>query len=68
MTPKNRLELRSYLDFLNYYHQYLNNISTVLAPLYSLLEKGIARKWGIIEKFAFEQSKSLLMSADVSVH
>ena len=67
-TPKNVSELRSFLAFVNYYHWYLNNISTVLAPLYRLLQKGIPWKWGPDEAFAFKQSKGLLMSTDALVH
>ena len=36
-TPKNVSELHSFLAFVNYYRRFLNNISTVLAPLYRLL-------------------------------
>ena len=61
-------ELRSFLAFVSYYHRYLNNISTVLAPLYRLLQKGIPWKWEPDEAFAFKQSKGLLMSTNVLVH
>ena len=67
-TPKNVSELCSFLAFANYYHRYLNNISTVLAPLYRLLQKGIPWKWGPDEAFAFKQSKGSLMSTNVLVH
>ena len=67
-TPKNVSELRSFLAFVNYYRRYLHNISTVLAPLYRLLKKGIPWKWGPDEAFAFKQSKGLLMSTHVSAH
>ena len=68
LTPKNMSELHSFLAFVNYYCQYLNNISTVLAPLYKLLQKGIPWKWGPDEAFAFKQSKGLLMSTKVLIH
>ena len=67
-TPKNVSELPSFLAFVNYYHRYLNNISTVLALLYRLLQKGILWKWGPDKAFAFKQSKGLLMSTNVLVH
>ena len=67
-TPKNVSELRSFLAFVNYYRRYLNNISTVLAPLYRLLQKGIPWKWGPDEAFAFKQSKGLLMSTNFLIH
>ena len=67
-TPKNVSELHNFLAFVNYYRQYLNNINTVLAPLYRLLKKGIPGKWGPDETFAFKQSKGLLMSTNVLIH
>ena len=67
-TPKNVSELRSFLAFVNYYRRYLNNVSTVLAPLYKLLQKGVPWKWGPDEAFAFKQSKGMLMSTSVLVN
>ena len=45
-TPisKNVLEHKSYRAFINYYHQYSNNICTLLVPLYTLLQKGVSWK------------------------
>ena len=68
LTPKNVSELRSFLAFVNYYRRYLNNISSVLVPLYRLIQKGIPWKWGPDEAFVFKQSKGLLMSTNVLVH
>ena len=67
-TPNSVSELRSFLIFVNYYRRYLNNISTVLAPLYRSLQKGIPWKWGTDEAFTFKQSKRLLMSTNVLVY
>ena len=68
LTPKNVSELHSFLVFVNYYRRYLNNISTVLAPLYRLLQKGIPWEWGPDTAFAFKQSKGLPMLTNVLVH
>ena len=68
LTSKNVSELRNFLASVNYYCRYLNNISTVLAPLYKLLQKGIPWKWRLGEVFSFEQSKGLLMSTNILVH
>ena len=65
ITPQIVLELCSFLAFVNYYYHYLNNISTIQAPLYKLLQNGISWKWGPGEVFAIEQSKSLLISTNV---
>ena len=44
-APTNVTELRAYLGLINYYHRYLRNLSTVLAPLHDLLKKGIPWSW-----------------------
>ena len=54
--------------FVNDYRRYLKNISTVLTPLYKLLQKGIPWKCGPSETFTFEQSKRLVMSTNVVVY
>ena len=41
-TPTNVTELRSFLGLLTYYGKFLPNLSTVLAPLYKLLRKGVS--------------------------
>lgn len=46
-TPasQNVTQLRSFLGLLNYYGKFLPNLSSVLAPLYTLLQKGSSWKW-----------------------
>ena len=39
-APKDEQMFRSFLGLLNYYGKFLPNLSTKLAPLHSLLEKG----------------------------
>ena len=40
--PTNVTELKSFLGLVNYYHKFLRNLSTSLAPLHSLLYEKIA--------------------------
>ena len=61
-------ELRSFLGLVNYYHRFIQNLSTVLAPLYELLQKGNRWVWGRRQEMAFEESKQLLGSTQVLVH
>ena len=39
--PQNVSELRSFFGIINYYNRFLPNLSTILAPLYSLLQKDV---------------------------
>ena len=43
--PTNVSELRSFLGLVNYYSRFLPNLSTVLHPLYVLLEKDLKWSW-----------------------
>ena len=65
-SPKNVSEVRSYLGMINYYQKYLPNLSTILAPLHSLLEKG--KSWNKEHQESFNKSKELLKSSQLLVH
>ena len=66
--PVNLSKLRAFLGMINFYGKFLHNLSTVLAPLYKLLRKGIQWRWREREKKAFEAAKALLMSPNLLVH
>ena len=61
-------ELKSYLGLLNYYHKFLPDLSTVLAPLHYLLRKDVKWQWEPELEDSFEQSKRMILSAKVLVH
>ena len=67
-TPKNVSELRSFLGLVNYYHKFLPDLTTMLAPLYALLQKKTPWTWGKSQDDAFNQVKELLKSSRVLVH
>ena len=66
-APQNITQLRSFLGLFNYYGKFLPNLSSVLAPLYTLLQKGSSWKWGKEQKDAFFKAKQMLMSAKVLI-
>ena len=66
--PQNVTELKAYLGLLSYYGKFLQNLSTVLAPLHRLLRKGVKWNWSCEQERAFHQSKQLLVSAKVLAH
>ena len=61
-------ELRSFLGLLTYYGKFLLNLSTLLAPLYKLLRKGVSWQWGNAQDGAFRKSKKLLSSSPLLCH
>ncbi|KAL5491764.1 hypothetical protein EMCRGX_G017118 [Ephydatia muelleri] len=64
-APKDEQQLRSFLGLLNYYGKFLPNLSTKLAPLHSLLEKGKGWQWTKVHRNAFDSAKELLTSSKV---
>ena len=67
-APQNVSQLKSFLGMLNYYSKFLPNLSSVLAPLYSLLYKNTTWQWGMPQQTAFKEAKKLLTSSQVLVH
>ena len=67
-SPTCVMELKAYLGLLTYYGKFLPNLSTVLAPLYSLLKRDVRWRWTAKEGRAFQASKDLLTSSQLLVH
>ena len=53
---------------MNYYGKFLPNVSSVLAPLYRLLQKDKKWSWGKEQQKSFEEVKRLLTSEWLLVH
>ena len=67
-APTTVTELRAFLGLINYYHKFLPNLSTVLAPLHALLRKGAVWTWSKAQVKAFQQVKEVLQSSLLLVH
>ena len=52
-TPTELHQPKSFLGLLDFYTNFLPNLSTVLAPLYSLLQKNQPWSWGPEQQRAF---------------
>ncbi|KAG8174243.1 hypothetical protein JTE90_025808 [Oedothorax gibbosus] len=66
--PTNVDELRSFLGLLTYHAKFLPNMSTMLAPLYQLLNKDQQWRWGAVEKQSFREAKRKLTTSSLLVH
>lgn len=53
---------------VNYNSKFVENISSILAPLYRLLKKKMPLKWGQAENKAFLKVKDILVQAPVLAH
>ncbi|XP_048257829.1 uncharacterized protein K02A2.6-like [Haliotis rufescens] len=66
--PENVTQLRAFLGMIKYYGRFLGNMSTILAPLYSLLKADTPWKWNSEQEDAFQKCKTMLSSESVLVH
>ena len=61
-------ELQAFLGMVNFYGKFMENFSTLLAPLYKLPRKGVVWRWGKPQRQAFDGAKELLSSPKLWVH
>ena len=66
--PRNIQELRSFLGLINYYGKFVSNLSTLVRPLNSLLQRNKKWKWSQECSQAFSQAKQALSSASILAH
>ena len=64
-TPTNVSQLRSFLGLATYYQKFVENFSSVAAPLNKLLKKDVAFEWDQDQAAAFQRLKDALCSAPV---
>ena len=67
-VPMNLPQLRSFLDLVHYYGKFIPNLSSILQPLNSLLQKNQRWNWSTECQTAFELAKDKLSSAPVLAH
>ena len=67
-VPTNLAQLRSFLGLVKYYSKFLPQLATILAPLYSLLQRNNKWHWGDKQQSAFNTAKDQLSSAKLLVH
>ena len=67
-VPQNVSELRSFLGMVQYYHPFLPDLATTLAPLHELLKKGVQWTWTKECQQAYEACKQGLTSDALLVH
>ena len=67
-TPCNVSQLHSFLGMVNYYGKFLHQLSTLLAPLYQLLQQKSRWHWGKEQQDAFTEVKQQLTSSELLMH
>jgi hypothetical protein len=66
-TPSDRTKLKRVLGVINYLSRFVENLSTVLAPLYDLLKNDTAWVWYAAQQKAFDDIKAKLTQAPTLV-
>src|SRR5882672_2187732 len=67
LTPRNITEVQSFIWFINFYQQFIQDFSHVAKPLHQLTKKGEAWKWAKYEWKAFEELKWLITSTPILI-
>ena len=67
-VPQNIIKIKSFLGLINYYRKFLPDLSSLLAPLNNLLQKGTKWNWTETQQTAFDKAKSLVQSSVVLAH
>jgi transposase InsO family protein len=63
--PTSKLELQSFLGFVNFYRRFIQDFSHHARPLFNLTKADASWKWGTAEEDAFSKLKELITSAPV---
>jgi hypothetical protein len=66
--PANVAQLRSWLGMINYYSNFIPNLSTLETPLTELLKKNHEWRWHKEQENSWEQMKNALASTSILVH
>ena len=64
-TPTDLTQLRSFIGLCTYYRRFVKGFSDICKPLYLLLEKGLAWRWGDEQQKAFDAMKKHLTEAPI---
>ena len=67
-APLNVTQLRTFLGVVNHYSKFLPNLSTMLAPLYSLLQKQTKWIWDAEQDKAFHEAKTHITFECLQIH
>jgi len=61
--PENRTDVQAFIGFINFYHRFIQDFSTIARPLFNLTRSDQAWNWGIKEQEAFECLKIAVTTA-----
>jgi hypothetical protein len=59
-TPSTVTHVRSFLGLAGFYRRFVQDFSTIAAPLHELTKKGVSFNWGQTHQQGFDMLKSKL--------
>jgi len=62
---ENRTDVQAFIGFVNFYHRFIQDFSTIAQPLFDLTRSNQAWNWGIKEQEAFEHLKIAVITAPI---
>jgi Reverse transcriptase (RNA-dependent DNA polymerase) len=66
-TPSNKKEVQSFLGFTNFYRHFIQGFSDLARPMFDLMQKDSAWRWGEAEESAFTAIRNQVISAPILV-
>ena len=66
-TPENRTDVQAFIGFVNFYHHFIQDFSTIARPLFNLTHSNKAWNWDTKEREAFKCLKMVVTTAPVLV-
>jgi len=66
-TPENQTNVQAFIGFINFYHHFIRDFSTIARPLFDLICSDKAWNWDTKEQEAFERLKMVVTTALVLV-
>jgi len=66
-TPENRTDVQAFIGFVNFYHRFIRDFSTIARPLFDLTHSDKAWNWDVKEQKAFECLKMAVTTTLVLV-
>jgi len=64
-VPENRTDVQAFIGFVNFYHRFIQDFSTIARPLFDLTRSDQAWNWGTKEQEAFEHLKMAVTTASI---
>jgi len=66
-VPENQTDVQAFIGFVNFYHRFIQDFSTIARPLFDLTRSDQAWNWGTKEQEAFECLKMAVTTAPILV-